>query len=89
MEYGYIFNKKSSHNLWFLLVHNIISYPDLLSRYGISDRAAAAICNALLIDIGKEDTVVDARKIQREKKRVSALKIAERDPEMKELIAIG
>jgi hypothetical protein len=63
-------------------------------RYEISNRAAAALANGLMKDLGliaEGDTVnvLDSKKIQREKRRICAQTVNEREPDLMEMTCIG
>ena len=63
-------------------------------RYGLSDYAAAALANALLKDFGiitatDRVDVLDPSKISREKKKIGAAAIVEREPDIYQLECIG
>jgi hypothetical protein len=64
------------------------------SRYGISDRAAAALANGLLTDFGlisdhDKAEVIDAKKVQREKRRICGQTLEQRDGDIEALTCIG
>jgi hypothetical protein len=66
----------------------------LFFRFGISDYAAAALANGLLKDLGYiTDTdhmeVVDPSKISREKRRICAVSLTDREKDMIGLKCIG
>jgi len=63
-------------------------------RFGITDRAGAALANALMWDQGvvtetDKSELVDRNKIRREKARVGTLLLAERDAHVQNLTCIG
>jgi hypothetical protein len=73
---------KSNLNLYFVF------------RYDLSDACAAALANGLLKDFNiisetDRDEVIDTFKVQREKQRMCAEKIAERSPDLQNLTCIG
>jgi DNA integrity scanning protein DisA with diadenylate cyclase activity len=63
-------------------------------RYGVSDYAAAALANALLKDFGiitntDRVEVIDSSKISREKRRIGATSVIDREQDILKLQCIG